>query len=130
MPEAEVLTPEDPVRDIRTGRFLVGNPGNGGRRPGARSLLGEQFLDDLQCEWQRRGKDALRELDALELCRVMAIVSKPFIAKLAHTIGDTDVSLPDNLEALVERARIEHGPRAATLLRRYIREVHQGQGED
>ena len=60
----------------------------------------------------------------------MAIVSKPFIAKLAHTIGDTDVSLPENLEALVERARIEHGPRAATLLRRYIREVHQEQGED
>ena len=47
MPEAEVLTPENPVRDIRTGRFLVGNPGNGGRPPGARSLLGEQFLEDL-----------------------------------------------------------------------------------
>ena len=48
-------------RDERTGRFLAGNSGNGGRRPGARGKLGEQFLSDLRDVWQTHGIQALEK---------------------------------------------------------------------
>src|SRR5206468_82633 len=61
-------------RDGRTGRFLAGN-GGGGRKPGARNKLGEQFLEDLRTVWQEAGIDALRRCareDATGFCRIIA----------------------------------------------------------
>ena len=46
-------------RDKKNGRFLAGNAGNGGRRPGARNKLGEQFLEDLRDSWVEQGPRAL-----------------------------------------------------------------------
>jgi hypothetical protein len=52
-------------RDTKNGRFVAGNSGNGGRRPGSRNRLGEAFLSDLAASWQRHGPQAL-ERCALE----------------------------------------------------------------
>jgi hypothetical protein len=46
-------------RDTKTGRFVAGNSGNGGRRPGSRNRLGEKLLSDLADGWETHGKDAL-----------------------------------------------------------------------
>ena|SRR5690242_504853 len=46
-------------RDETTGRFLPGNSGFGGRKPGSRNLLSTQFLDDLRDAWAVHGKAAL-----------------------------------------------------------------------
>jgi hypothetical protein len=59
---SEITTSAD--RDGRTGRFLPGNAGNGGRKPGQRNKLGEQFLSDLRDVWQTHG------IEALEKCAV------------------------------------------------------------
>ena len=49
-------------RDEKTGRFLAGNTGNGGRKPGSRNKLGEQFLSDLHQEWEKSGPAALKAM--------------------------------------------------------------------
>ena len=115
-------------RDPKTGYFLPGRQKTGGRGRGARNQLGEQFLEDLQDEWERRGKEVLRELSALELAKVMRIVTRPFVSRLAGSISEVEGSLPEDLEGLVERARLEHGQKAAAIMRRYIKEVCNQQG--
>jgi hypothetical protein len=57
------------------GRFLAGNGGNGGRRPGARNKLGEAFLEDLRDSWNEFGPSALArcaEEDPAGYCRIVA----------------------------------------------------------
>jgi hypothetical protein len=46
-------------RDKKNGRFLAGNAGNGGRKPGARNKLGEAFVEDLRDCWQEHGASVL-----------------------------------------------------------------------
>jgi hypothetical protein len=42
-------------RDKTTGRFLAGNGGNGGRKPGSRNKLASEFLDALYADFQVNG---------------------------------------------------------------------------
>lgn len=52
--------PNPEGRDERTGQFKQGVSGNPKGRPvGARTKLGEQFLQDMQADWQDHGKDAI-----------------------------------------------------------------------
>jgi hypothetical protein len=62
-------------RDQASGRFLPGNSGNGGRKPGARNKLGESFLEDLRDCWNERGAIALARCadeDPAAFCRIVA----------------------------------------------------------
>jgi hypothetical protein len=57
------------------GRFLPGNTGNGGRPRGARSKLGEAFLEDLRESWNEVGAIALKraaEEDPVGYCKIIA----------------------------------------------------------
>jgi hypothetical protein len=60
-------------RDSR-GRFVTGNIG-GGRKPGSRGKLGEQFVSDLRDAWLEYGVEALRECAKSEpaaFCKIIA----------------------------------------------------------
>lgn len=46
-------------RDAKTGRFLAGNSGNGGRKVGSRNRLGEAFIADLHAAWTKHGKGVI-----------------------------------------------------------------------
>jgi len=62
-------------RDGKTGRFLPGNTGFGGRPRGARSKLGEAFLEDLRDAWMTQGATALRrcaEEEPAQFCKIVA----------------------------------------------------------
>jgi hypothetical protein len=62
-------------RDTKSGRFIAGNSGNGGRKPGARNKLGEAFLEDLRDSWNESGAVALRRCadeDPAAYCRIVA----------------------------------------------------------
>jgi len=62
-------------RDERNGRFLPGNSGNGGRKPGSRNKLGEAFVEDLRDCWQQHGAEALQRVardDPATLLKVIA----------------------------------------------------------
>ncbi|MBD9528986.1 hypothetical protein [Paracoccus sp. PAR01] len=47
------------AKDAATGRFLAGNSGNGGRKKGSRSKLGEQFVQALQEDFEANGVAAI-----------------------------------------------------------------------
>jgi hypothetical protein len=64
----------DERRD-RGGRFVIGGKPGPGRPPGARSKLGEAFLEDLRDAWNLHGIEALRRCateDPSQFCRIIA----------------------------------------------------------
>jgi len=75
--EKEAKTNSKAGRDEETGRFLPGNSGNGGRKPGSRNKLGEQFIADLHAEWQQSGATALKRMaenDPVSFVKVTASI--------------------------------------------------------
>lgn len=62
-------------RNAKNGRFVAGNSGNGGRKPGSRNRLGEAFLEDLRDSWNAVGATALKRCadeDPAAYCRIVA----------------------------------------------------------
>lgn len=51
-------------RNPKNGQFIMGHSGNGGRKPGARSKLSTQFVEDLRDCWEKHG------ISALERCAI------------------------------------------------------------
>jgi hypothetical protein len=49
-------------QDEKTGRFLPGNSGFGGRPKGARNKLTTEFFDDFYAAWQKHGAEALKKV--------------------------------------------------------------------
>jgi hypothetical protein len=96
----------DTFRDKETGRFLAGNAGNGGRKRGSRSKLGEQFLEDLQALWAEEGKVVLQRAakdNPVAMVKVVAnllpreLLIKAFTAKADISIF-AEVDLSDAAE--------------------------------
>jgi hypothetical protein len=89
-------------RDKKTGQFLMGHKGNGGRPPGSRNKLGEKFLEDLHAKWRKHGKDVLERVikdDPSSFLRVVAqILPREFDTTLNVNVGlFTDIR--DHVEA-------------------------------
>src|SRR5436305_14405084 len=62
-------------RDAKSGQFLKGHTGQGGRPKGSRNKLGEQFLRDLADVWEESGTDALcrcAQEDPTGFCKIIA----------------------------------------------------------
>ena len=49
-------------KDAKTGRFLPGNTGFGGRPKGARSKLATEFFEDFYAAWQKHGTKAFEDV--------------------------------------------------------------------
>jgi hypothetical protein len=62
-------------RDPRSGQFLPGHTGMGGRPRGARSKLTTQFLDDLHTTWETHGKTALERCAIEEPAQFVRVVA-------------------------------------------------------
>jgi hypothetical protein len=62
------------------GRFLPGNYGGPGRPRGSRNRLSEQFIADLQADWERHGQkviERVRRDDPAAYLRVVATLVRP-----------------------------------------------------
>ncbi len=70
----------------KSGQFLMGHTGSGGRPKGSRNRLGEQFIEDVYRKWKRHGGDVIdrviREDPAQFLKTVAAILPKELHAEL------------------------------------------------
>jgi hypothetical protein len=63
------------VSHERDGRFVIGGKPGPGRPRGARSKLGEAFIEDLRSVWETHGKQALidcAESEPAQFVRVLA----------------------------------------------------------
>jgi hypothetical protein len=70
---SDITTTND--RDAKNGRFLPGNSGYGGRPKGARSKLGEAFLEDLRDAWNEHGATALARCATEEPAQFVRVVA-------------------------------------------------------
>jgi hypothetical protein len=93
MSNAEISTERD-----GKGRFIAGNAGNGGRKPGARSKFSESFIQDLASIWETRG------IEVLQKC---ATDEPGTFLKVCASLMPKDVNLSVGLDAgsFVDRFR-------------------------
>jgi hypothetical protein len=74
-------------RDERSGRFLPGNSGFGGRPKGARNKLGEAFVEDLRDAWETHGADALNRVARDDPATLLKVVASLMPKDLNLNIG-------------------------------------------
>ena len=71
-----IMVKPKPAQDEK-GRFIAGNSGNGGRKPGSRAKLGEAFVADLCADWEKHGIETIarvREQRPHEYLKVVASI--------------------------------------------------------
>ena len=74
MPNALVNVEKPEGRDIKSGRFVTGNPG-GGRKIGPKPRLAQAFIDKLAKHWNKHGELAIKRLfqdDVSTYCKLIA----------------------------------------------------------
>lgn len=91
-------------KDDKTGRFLPGNTGFGGRPKGARSKLGEAFLEDLLSAWESQGPAVIQtviEKKPQEFLKVVASLMPKDLNVNVNQIGEmTDDQLIERIRKL------------------------------
>ena len=80
------------VRDEK-GRFLPGNSGNGGRRPGSRNKLAQEFIDTAYKLWKEGGEEALREVMLKQPAKFCALIAALQPQHFKHEVehSETDI---------------------------------------
>lgn len=86
-----------PEQDEKTGRFVAGNGGNGGRARGSRNKLGEQFIDDLYADWQANGVETLKKVREEKPDQYLKVVASILPKDLNVNINQMDDLTDDQL---------------------------------
>lgn len=89
-------------KDERTGRFLPGNSGFGGRPKGSRNKLGEAFVEDILADWEANGPAAIRQVREEKPDAYLKVVASILPRDLNVNINQTDHLTDDQL---IERIR-------------------------
>ena len=79
-------------RDAKTGQFVMGHSGYGGRPKGSRNKLGEQFVEDVYRKWRKHGSDVIERVirdDPAAFLRTVAQI----LPKELHAELDVNVEL-------------------------------------
>jgi len=91
-----------PEKDERTGRFLPGNTGFGGRPKGARNKLGEAFIEDLLHSWEAQGPDAIHRVIQEKPEQYLKVIASLMPKDLNVNFNPTDEMTDDQL---IQRVR-------------------------
>jgi hypothetical protein len=95
-------------KDPKTGRFLPGNSGFGGRPKGSRNKINEYFLRDLQALWEESGDTILRQTAASK----PEVIVKAMVALLPKHVeasSSLDDLTDDQLAILAELLLAKYG---------------------
>jgi hypothetical protein len=100
-------------QDKKTGRFLPGNSGFGGRPKGARNKLGEAFISDMYADWRENGVaviEAVRKEKPDVYLRVVAgILPRELNVSVAELDELNDDELDRRIASLVRALDIKVG---------------------
>ena len=112
------------IRDQR-GRYLKGVPGGPGRPVGSRNKLTEDFLRDLQADWEQHGKDILATVrekhpELYFQCMIKLALIQP--VELYPPGGSDRQYTPEEIMARLEE-RV--GPEGRRLFEDFLRKVNR-----
>lgn len=89
-------------KDPETGRFLPGNSGFGGKPKGARSKLGEMFLEALRDDFAENGVEAITRVRAERPSDYLKVIASLMPKDLNLNVNNLDDATDDEL---VQRLR-------------------------
>lgn len=100
-------------RDAKTGRFLAGNSGFGGRPKGSRNKLGEAFVADLRDAWEEHGRDVIARVARDEPAALLKVIASllPKDLNINQSVEVNAASFLDNFRQAV--AMLGNEPRKA-----------------
>jgi hypothetical protein len=78
---------EKPQRDEKTGRFLAGNSGNGGRKPGSRNRLATDFLCALATDFAAHGVEAIERVRQDRPDKYLQVVHAELDISVSHDLA-------------------------------------------
>jgi|GEM_PF-1943229 len=90
-PKPVAATDAATQKDAKTGRFLPGNSGFGGRPKGARSKLSSEFFDDLYTVWNECG---------IEVLRIVAKKNPTHFARITAMLMPKEVEIKKPMEEM------------------------------
>jgi hypothetical protein len=93
-------------RDTKSGRFLPGHRGSGGRPVGSRVKLSERFLSDLHRKWVKHGSAALDRLIATDPATFVKVVSKTLPREFNAEVVNVNLSLFAECRSFAEAFRL------------------------
>jgi hypothetical protein len=89
----------------KSGQFLLGHTGLGGRPKGSRDKLGQVFIEDLYDEWRKSGKDVLSRVVRDEPAQFLKTVAA-LMPKEIDTTLSIDADLFAKCQSFVEAFRL------------------------
>ncbi len=102
-----------PEQDEKTGRFVAGNSGNGGRPKGSRNKLGEAFVADMLADWEAHGVQAIAKVRDEKPDAYLKVVASILPKQLDVNVRPLEEMTDDQLRKQAERLIEELGPLAA-----------------
>lgn len=97
-----MMTETAEEKDPKTGRFLPGNSGFGGRPKGARNKLGEDFLKALQEDFATHGVTAVQKVREEKPDQYLKVIASLMPKEMNLNINDAE-SLTD--DEIINRLR-------------------------
>lgn len=114
-------------KDPDTGRFLPGNSGFSGRPKGSRNRLGEQFLSDLQADWEEHGAKAIEETRIQKPAEYVKVVASLLPKEMVVTTA-TDGMTESQMEQALAIIDGLIAARDAGQLGGHTQPTHEGSG--
>jgi hypothetical protein len=84
-------------KDPKTGRFLPGNSGFGGRPKGARNKLGEEFIQALYESFQERGAETIEKVRSEDPTQYVKVIASLLPKELNVKVSELDELSDDEL---------------------------------
>lgn len=106
--EGERIAPLPPKlgdKDEKTGRFVPGNSGFGGRPKGSRNRLGEAFVSDLERDWLQGGPETIERVRRDDPSTYLRVVAGILPKELNVTVSVLDTMSDDDLLTLLQGLR-------------------------
>jgi hypothetical protein len=110
-----------PEQDEKTGRFVAGNCGNGGRPKGTRNQLGEAFIADLYADWMKQGMATIEKVRAARPADYLKVIASILPKDVNMNVSPVEHMTDEELDASIEKQILALG---------YVKKDADGEGSE